>query len=305
MKRRTIQAGTSWRVLVAVFIFMGLAGWCWSQAIIIDHTCTDISKIPSSWLEQAKQLTLHFAHTSHGSQIITGILSLEELHPQYSVAVNESDTPGLPPVEIPPALRIYDGNPGTTYVEPENYWYGIDGLNATRSVAATGDYNYSMWSWCGQLSWYDVSEVQGYLAAMNQLEQEFPSMRFIYMTGHLDGSGTDGLLNQLNDIIRQYCRDHNKVLFDFADIESYDPDGNAYLDRWADDGCYYDGGNWAEEWCAVHPNSELCAYCDCAHSHPLNCNQKSRAFWWMMARLAGWEPDQSSSRSHSRPFAGP
>jgi len=47
-----------------------------SQAIIIDHTCTDQNRIPDYWLEQAKKLTLHYAHTSHGSQINSGILNL-------------------------------------------------------------------------------------------------------------------------------------------------------------------------------------------------------------------------------------
>jgi hypothetical protein len=40
--------------------------------IIIDHTCTDLSQIPDVWLEKAKNLTLHYAHTSHGSQVTTG-----------------------------------------------------------------------------------------------------------------------------------------------------------------------------------------------------------------------------------------
>jgi hypothetical protein len=79
------------------------------------------------------------------------------------------------------------------------------------------------------------------------------------------------------------------VLFDFADIESYDPDGIYYRDLDADDACNYSGGNWADEWCAANPGSELCAVCSCAHSRPLNCNLKARAFWWMMARLAGWD----------------
>ncbi len=41
--------------------------------IIIDHTSTDLSQIPASWLEEAKKFTFHFAHTSHGEQIIAGI----------------------------------------------------------------------------------------------------------------------------------------------------------------------------------------------------------------------------------------
>ena len=54
--------------------------------------------------------------------------------------------------------------------------------------------------------------------------------------------------------------------------------------------CYLDGvqHNWADEWCAANPGSDLCDSCSCAHSKALNCNRKSRAFRWMMARLAGW-----------------
>ena len=45
-----------------------------SQAIIVDHHCTDISQVPENAIQTAKQ-TLHIAygHTSHGSQLITGM----------------------------------------------------------------------------------------------------------------------------------------------------------------------------------------------------------------------------------------
>jgi len=72
------------------------------------------------------------------------------------------------------------------------------------------------------------------------------------MTGHLDGTGEDGNLHQRNNQIRNYCLANNKVLFDFADTESYDPDGNYFLDRGANDGCYYSGGNWADKWCGAN-----------------------------------------------------
>ena len=113
------------------------------------------------------------------------------------------------------------------------------------------------------------------------------------MTGHLTGTGEEGNLNQRNNQIRAHCIANNSVLFDFADIESYDPDGDTnFMELNANDNCDYNGGNWADEWCAANPGGDLCAACSCAHSKPLNCNLKGRAFWWMMARLAGWNGKQ-------------
>ncbi|MBN1491406.1 MAG: hypothetical protein JXA69_15940 [Phycisphaerae bacterium] len=258
------------------------------EPIIIDHTCTRIHLVPAYWIEQAKQLTIHYAHTSHGGQINTGAEVFEGIDPWYSFARRQSPTEGLPPIEDPPALRMYDGNPPETYIEPNDYWDGEPGKNRTRAVAATGNYMFSMWSWCGQQSSNSEATTQRYLDTMAQFEIEFPSMRFIYMTGHTDGTGETGNLNLRNEQVRNYCIANNKVLFDFADIESYDPDGNYYLDRGCNDYCNYVGGNWANEWCAAHPGDDLCVSCSCAHSKALNCNLKARAFWWMMARLAGW-----------------
>ncbi|MCX6694232.1 MAG: PKD domain-containing protein [Methanomicrobiales archaeon] len=264
--------------------------------LIIDHTCTDIHQIPNEWLQKAKNLTVHYAHTSHGSQVITGLYAWESEDPlRYSVAVRESGEEGLPLAEDLPALMIYDGNPPETYITPELYWDSISGRASTRSVAATGHYSLSMWSWCGQQSDSTYATTQRYLTTMNQFETAFPGMHFIYMTGHTDGSGVSGNLNQRNEQVRQYCINNNKVLFDFADIESFDPDMTAYLDQGVNDNCDYDGGNWADEWLAAHPGSELAEVAnpgkceECAHSQRLNCVLKGAAFWWMMARLAGWE----------------
>ena len=286
-------------VIFIVFIF-GFVTPVTAAPIIINHTSTDIHKIPDYWLQQAKNLTFHYAHTSHGSQIITGLSAWESSNPKYSVAVRVSGTEGLPPNEILPALRIYDGNPPGTYISPELYWKSNPGNASTRAVAATGHYNYSMWAWCGELSTYNAATTQQYLNTLNQFETEHPEMRFIYMTGHADGTGVSGNLNTRNEQIRNYCRANNKILFDFADIESYDPSGNSYLSLGNGvnlDGCLYNGGNgnWANEWIAAHPASELARLSsttncsECAHSQRLNCVLKGAAYWWMMARLAGWD----------------
>jgi len=257
-----------------------------TSELIIDHNSVkDFDTIPAQWLAAAKQLALHYAHTSHGSQIISGILALESEDSTYSVAVRESGAEGLPPAENPTALRIYDGNPPETYIEPDDYWDGDSGMNRTRTVANTDNYNYSMWSWCGQQSSNDTATVQRYLDNLNTLESEFPTMRFIYMTGHTDGTdtpSTPATLKYNNDLIRQYVVNNNKVLFDFADIESYDPDGNYYPNT--SDDC-----SWCTTWCNNHPNDCTNLTSSCAHSHPYNCKLKAKAFWYMMARLAGWD----------------
>ena len=60
-----------------LFLFVQMFPVAFADGIIIDHRCTDLSQIPDHWLEQSKSPTLHYAHTSHGSQVTSGILNLE------------------------------------------------------------------------------------------------------------------------------------------------------------------------------------------------------------------------------------
>ena len=68
------------QVSFIVFLLFLLFGWqtqVLSQGTIIDHTCTDITIIPESAINQAKaMLHIGYGHTSHGSQLTTGMTGL-------------------------------------------------------------------------------------------------------------------------------------------------------------------------------------------------------------------------------------
>ena len=249
--------------------------------IIIDHTSTRLDEVPLSAIENAKS-TLHIAygHTSHGSQITDGMTGLTMFAgaPQGGATYrwNNGGTGG--------ALDLHDyamsgdlGNPDRTSWADRTRTY----LNANPDV------NVIMWSWCGQAD-TTAANIDLYLNLMNLLESEYPGVTFVYMTGHLTGTGENGNLNQRNEQIRAFARANNKVLFDFADIESYDPDGLVnYMKLNADDGCNYNGGNWATAWQNAHPGEWY--NCGAAHTQPLNANQKAYAAWHLFARIAGWD----------------
>jgi len=294
----TYRSVTSSGGIAAIFVCMLLlassppASTAGAEPIIINHACAELETIPAEWIAAAKdQLRVSYGHTSHGSQPIDGMEVLMNAIPDvYDFNTDGAVTAGV--------LSIADRTPAF-----DLGWGSCDWDNRTRDYLDDegGDRNVVIWSWCGQVSDADQAYIDSYLSKMAQLEVEYPDVVFVYMTGHLDGTGEAGNLNVRNNQIRDYCVANDKVLFDFAEIESYDPDGSYFLDQGADDACDYDGGNWAEEWCAAHPGSPLCLECDiCAHSESLNCNIKARAFWWMFARIAGWQ-----SQSDTTPPAVP
>ncbi len=244
----------------------------------IDHLCTAVEDIPPAWIDSAQALLkVHYAHTSHGGQLSVGLDILEEQDPSLDVETGYSELPSAAG-----ALCIFDGQEGETYITPELYWQGAGGMDLTRDVLDHNpSINVSMWAWCCQCDYYSGAEVQEYLDAMTQLESEYPGVTFVYFTGNAQATGSDGYNRSLrNQQIRDYCEEHERMLFDFEDLDSwwYDP-----VSGWEQATETWEGHVFPVE----HPefNGD-----EAAHTTFESCEQKGRATWWMMARLAGWEP---------------
>jgi hypothetical protein len=254
--------------------------------ILVDHTTILLDRIPMEWIERARaQLHIAYGHTSHGSQLVTGMTGLVAFR-SAAYAFRSGGTGGALDLRDTPFSGASDlGNPD------RSAW-----ATATRAyLRAHPDINVVMWSWCGQVSNASAGDIDAYLGLMAALEAEFPQVRFVYMTGHLDGSGLTGTLHVRNEQIRQWCRQSGRVLYDFADIETFDPDGRYFGDRVPNDACDYDSNgdgrrdrNWATDWQNSHARGIDWFDCPSAHSQPLNANMKAYAAWWLFARLAGW-----------------
>ena len=281
-----------------------------SETFIIDHRhahLEDLKSIPIIWINESKKnLNIAYGHTSHGSQLTTGMSPLDAFMGGNNTYIFGADGGG-----DDTKLEFYDFNGGFGGVLTTTTAHDLGNPNDDAWAAATEEYldhpnnpgtNVIMWSWCN-IAGHNITR---YLSHMEYLISAYSAggskgrtleteVKFVFMTGHVDGQGIGGTNNLQNEIIRNHCIMYNRILFDFADIESYDPDDNYFLDLNVNDDCSYDGGNWALDWQSTHngvntePDGGKWYACSSAHSQPLNANLKTFASWYLFARLAGWE----------------
>ena len=247
---------------IVLFISTCLSQLAMGTGIIIDKNDTDLSGFSQAAFQKAKdQLHIAYGHTSHGSQLTEGMTGLVDFinggglglsYPADFFAWNDGGTGDALDLADSPFSGAYDlGSPDRTAWETATRAYLNNSANSNVNVV--------MWSWCGQVSDATETDINQYLNLMDGLEYNYPNVRFVYMTGHVDGTRTTDNLFIRNKQIRDYCISNDKILYDFSDIESWDSNDCYFGDKLVNDDCSYDSdgdganeSNWAIEWQNIH-----------------------------------------------------
>ena len=272
-------------------------------ALIADHTFAHediLRSIPDEYINAVrKNLHIAYQHTSHGTHVSYGMFGL----PGYKAGdeIRFAITNNNPQ---PDKLDFRD-NAMASYAEA-----GVDASDLSRNetafIQATRNYlddpgnseiNVVMWSWCN-IAGHDVAD--NYIPGMQTLINEYPSVTFIFMTGHAnkdDNVGNGKPKNQA-DLITNYCKENKFYCLDYYAIDTHDMEGNYWEDT-GDDGNSSEGGNFYADWQSDHSvgagyfenrSSPGGSVTFGAHnSQHITANRKAYAMWYILASIAGWD----------------
>ncbi|MCB8923528.1 MAG: hypothetical protein H6662_18225 [Ardenticatenaceae bacterium] len=286
-------------------------------SIVVDHTSVALfEQIPEEYLQAAANTQMFFMDRSVGGNINDGLTCLgyesDELAPSSCKRyIHVDPTYSSPPSEVdwfhPGGYNRDNWDfqfwPDTVCSE----WY--DKVGCFMEVVTPMMTQYQVLSF--QFSYLSVdntstiADVPGGFFSNNAnlldvydleaFEAQYADKTFIYWTTSLSrGIGT-AVSETFNEQMRQYALTNGKPLFDVADILAYDPFGNPCYDN--RDGVLYDNGNTSEN----YPDDGLNIPAICPHyttevdgGHLGNVSvgkiRVAKAFWVLMAQLAGWVP---------------
>jgi len=275
-----------------------------------------LRSIPEEYLNKARdQFHIAYQHTSHGTHVSYGVFGLQDYktgdETLFAISNNDPQSGKLD-------FRDYAMS---AYAPP-----GVDAADLSRDETAfiqttrnflddpgNSEINVVMWSWCN-IAGHDVEG--NYLTGMDSLINEYGPegskigngqgqrinpVHFIFMTGHANQNANSGSGNPESqaELILDYCRINNQFCLDYYGIDSHCMAGKYWQDAGDNGNSDSYGGNYYEDWqgnttLGVHyyenKNAPGGSVTYGAHnSQHITSNRKAYAFWWILARMAGWE----------------
>ncbi len=287
--------------------------------------------IPRQYIDAART-TLHIAyqHTSHGTHVTRGMLGLASYKNGDDVTFGIKFTSSGRPT----AFSGTAGDGRLDFHDYAiNRWPYNDNIPASSDLSynesafvqltrnflddpANGDINVVMWSWCN-IAGHDVAA--NYLPGMRTLIDEYGPggekilsgeravpVTFVFMTGHANGNDNIGAGKPADQagLITDYCRQNGYFCLDYYSIDTHDMEGNYWPDA-GDDGNSSAGGDFYRRWQDDHSLGEEWfenrSIEDGSHAYgehttqDITANRKAYAMWWILARIAGWDPDDDKT----------
>jgi hypothetical protein len=205
-------------------------------AVVIGHqSINDLGSVSQGVMDFVGMQRWLFTHASVGGNMITGLNDLHSLNPTrfklhtssvgYNSAQQSANSPST--VQYGTVNECNRGNPGW-----DSKYTIFD--NSVRNAGwheTTVDFAMDKLCYIDEDAGNSSNNPTGYTTYINKmssLESAYPGTKFVYMTMPLTTStGSDNVLrNQYNQVVRDYCINNDRLLFDIADMEAYDLAGN-------------------------------------------------------------------------------
>jgi hypothetical protein len=288
-----------------------------TASYVADHlvaTEAVLRAIPDSDIDSARtQLHVAYNHTSHGTHVSYGVFGLPDYKTgddtKFAVTRNS-----LPEAD---KLDFHDNEIGGAYQDlsqADADWMSWRyQVRAYLDDPANAAINVMMWSWCN-IAGHSVVD---YLSSMQTLIDEYgpggtkigndvghtrtTPVTFIFMTGHANTGSNTGEGNPRDQaaLITDYCNTHGYFCIDYYAIDTHAMDGSYYEDTGDNGNSASYGGNFYEDWQASHTlgvdwyenrstPGGVATY-GAHNSQHITANRKAYAFWWVLARIAGYQ----------------
>ncbi len=297
--------------LSSVFFLSGIIYVADAQITVNRHSVALFDSIPGQYINAASNLRMMFMNRSVGANIYDGITCLSYPHSSAPNHCKRYEHGGNPSFPVDPSEVYWEG---TWDCSNWSYQFWPDGCdNWNQKVQCFINYveqRIDSFDVIGfQFSYLEVAEgstiadsstgffgnnTAGTANHYMQFQSNHPDKKVIWFTSSLARSIGTTESEEFNNQLRQYAAANQIILFDVADILSHTPwDSPCYDNR---DGVPYLFGNNSEN----HPDDglDLPAICqeyttetEGGHLGSVSAGKirVAKAFWVLMARIAGWD----------------